>query len=221
MGSAASLLTVKTHPSSLALAAVIVGCGVIRAYYSRKLAPVAPKVVKRQATGLERAVLPVVFLGDCLISCMYIFTRLLDFANFASPDGRVWVTAAGGLTAALALWLFARSHSDLGNMWSVTLELREKHKLITSGLYAHVRHPMYMSIILMYAGKAILVPNLVVIAGELAAMAALAFIRVPKEERMMIEEFGEEYQRYMAAVGGIVPKLKIWPQKRRGGEHTS
>jgi len=32
-------------------------------------------------------------------------------------------------------------------------------------------------------------------------------VRVPKEERLMVEQFGEEYQDYMQRVGGIIPKI--------------
>ncbi|CAD7701462.1 unnamed protein product [Ostreobium quekettii] len=218
MESAGRVLSVKTDPSSLALGTALGTSLLIRRHFRRRLAPVAPKIVKSRVTGLECAVVPLWYGGVLGIPSIYILTRVLDFANYASPGARVWATAAGGLTAALALWLFARSHSDLGSLWSVSLQLREQHKLMKSGVYAHVRHPMYASGLLLCAGIGILAPNWVVNAGVLGAMAALLFVRIPKEEQMMIEEFGEDYQRYKSDVGGIVPKLKIWPQRRRREE---
>jgi protein-S-isoprenylcysteine O-methyltransferase Ste14 len=40
----------------------------------------------------------------------------------------------------LAVWLFWRSHADLGRNWSPSLELREGHELVTEGVYRYVRH---------------------------------------------------------------------------------
>jgi protein-S-isoprenylcysteine O-methyltransferase Ste14 len=45
-----------------------------------------------------------------------------------------------------ALLLSYRSHADLGQNWSVTLELRAGHQLIRHGVYRSIRHPMYASI---------------------------------------------------------------------------
>src|SRR5262245_24841255 len=55
---------------------------------------------------------------------------------------------AGALCFALGLWLFHRSHADLGRNWSITLEVREQHQLVTGGVYRSVRHPMYTSLFL-------------------------------------------------------------------------
>src|SRR5258706_10421407 len=49
---------------------------------------------------------------------------------------------AGVVCLAAGLWLFARSHADLGTNWSITLEIREKHQLVTKGIYRNLRHPM-------------------------------------------------------------------------------
>jgi protein-S-isoprenylcysteine O-methyltransferase Ste14 len=46
----------------------------------------------------------------------------------------------------IGLWLFYRSHADLGTNWSITLEIREQHRLITQGVYRRIRHPMYSAL---------------------------------------------------------------------------
>ena len=48
----------------------------------------------------------------------------------------------------IGLWLFYRSHADLGTNWSITLEVREGHRLITQGVYRGVSHPMYSALAL-------------------------------------------------------------------------
>lgn len=47
------------------------------------------------------------------------------------------------MTFAVALWLLWRSHADLGRSWMGTLAIKEKHALVTQGVYRHIRHPMY------------------------------------------------------------------------------
>src|SRR5947209_13229338 len=66
---------------------------------------------------------------------------------------------AGGLCLALGLWLFHRSHADLGTSWSITLEVREKHQLVRHVVYRRVRHPMYLALFIYSAGQALALPN--------------------------------------------------------------
>ena len=47
----------------------------------------------------------------------------------------------------------------LGRNWSITLEIRDSHRLVTDGLYRYVRHPMYTSFWLWAIAQALLIPN--------------------------------------------------------------
>src|SRR6266568_943304 len=91
------------------------------------------------------------------------------------------------------LWLFYRSHADLGTNWSITLEVREGHRLITQGVYRGVRHPMYSALALYSVGQALVIPNWVAGLSNLVAFAVLIALRVGAEERMMAHQFGNEY----------------------------
>ena len=75
----------------------------------------------------------------------------------------------------------------LGRYWSITLQIREQHKLIGSGPYALVRHPMYTSFLLMALGQAFLLQNWVAGLAGLLGFSVLFALRVDKEERMMLE----------------------------------
>src|SRR5687767_4747045 len=95
--------------------------------------------------GLERTLLVMVIGGSMLLPIVYLFTPWLRFADYRLPAFAPWCGAAVMLAA---LWLFWRSHADLGRNWSVTLEVRKGHQLIRRGVYRRVRHPMYASIFL-------------------------------------------------------------------------
>ena len=105
----------------------------------------------------------------------------------------------------IGLWLFYRSHADLGANWSITLEVREQHRLITQGVYSRIRHPMYSAMVLYSVGQALVIPNWVVGPSNGVAFAILLSLRVHAEEQMMSEAFGDEYAAYAARTKRLVP----------------
>jgi protein-S-isoprenylcysteine O-methyltransferase Ste14 len=111
----------------------------------------------------------------------------------------------GVVTDCAALWLFYRSHTDLGENWSVTLEIRQKHTLINSGTYLYVRHPMYSSFFLLAIAQLFLLSNLVAGMTGLIAVAILFLARVNREEEMMLQRFGEIYRSYMNHTKRLIP----------------
>ena len=158
--------------------------------------------VKRSAKGgLETGLLTVAWLGFFL-PLVWLFSRLLDFAEYPlHPVPYV----AGVVTLAVGLYLFHRSHADLGTNWSITLEVREGHRLVTEGVYRLVRHPMYLALFLYSAGLALVLPNWVAGPSYLAAFGLLFALRLGPEERLMREEFGADYDVYAARTKRLVP----------------
>jgi protein-S-isoprenylcysteine O-methyltransferase Ste14 len=136
---------------------------------------------------------------------IYIFSDWLNFANYELPQWAGWI---GVVIFTPGVWLLWRSHVDLGRNWSATLEIRSGHTLITGGVYRWLRHPMYAAHLYWAMGQPLLIQNW--IAGPLAlvSIVPMYLLRAPQEEKMMLDEFGDEYRAYMARTGGIVPKLR-------------
>jgi protein-S-isoprenylcysteine O-methyltransferase Ste14 len=151
-----------------------------------------------------------VSVGGFLIPLLYVFTPLFSFADYSLP---LWIGVTGVAVLALANWVFWKSHKDLGTNWSPTLQIREEHKLVTRGIYQRIRHPMYLSIWLLVIAQAMILPNWVAGFGGLLSFGILYFERVAKEERMMREEFGHEYEEYLQKTGRLFPKLLHWASK--------
>ena len=114
-------------------------------------------------------------------------------------------SSPGVICLVISLWLFYRSHADLGTNSSITLEVREQHRLITQGVYRRIRHPMYLALALYSIGQALVIPNWVAGPSNLIAFAILCALRVRAEERMMVEEFGDEYAAYSARTKRLIP----------------
>ena len=129
---------------------------------------------------------------------------MLAFADYALHPVPL---LTGAVCLTLGLWLFHLSHADLGANWSITLEVREKHRLVTRGVYRRVRHPMYTALLLYSVGQALVLPNYVAGLSSGVAMALLVALRIGPEERMMLEEFGKDYQEYMALTKRLVPGI--------------
>jgi protein-S-isoprenylcysteine O-methyltransferase Ste14 len=157
-----------------------------------------------RTSRLDTSLFLAVSLGGFLIPLLYVFTPLFSFVDYSIP-GRVGV--AGVVVLILANWVFWRSHKDLGGNWSPTLQIRQDHKLVTQGIYQRIRHPMYLSLWLLVIAQAMILPNLVAGFAGLLPFGMLYFQRVAKEERMMAEEFGRDYEHYLQRTGRLLPKL--------------
>ena len=114
-----------------------------------------PKVT-RDDRARDRARLTFPLTGMCLVPGIYVLTGQPKFAEYHFQPALAWV---GAVTFALSLWLFYRTHKELGRNWSVTLEICERHTLVTSGIYRRVRHPMYSAFWLWALAQALLLPN--------------------------------------------------------------
>src|SRR5947207_8519182 len=130
------------------------------------------KVAASHKGPLEVALLVMAWLGF-LAPLVWISSPLLAFADYPLDPAAL---VAGAALLAVSLWLFHRSHADLGTNWSITLELRESHTLVTEGVYRRIRHPMYAALLLYSIGQAVALPNWLARPPYLAASGvALAF----------------------------------------------
>lgn len=142
--------------------------------------------------------------GLAVLPAIYVTTGFPEVADYHAGWSAIPV---GAILLALSLWVFRRSHKELGRNWSITLEIRDKHRLIDTGPYAFIRHPMYTSFMLMGLGQTFLIPNWVAGLAGLVGFAILFSLRVANEERMMLENFGSQYRTYMERTKRLIPYL--------------
>jgi protein-S-isoprenylcysteine O-methyltransferase Ste14 len=150
----------------------------------------------------ESGLLAVAFLGLWLVPLIYALT------GFPAALDRPMIPAIailGIVTLCGALLLFYRSHADLGKNWSISLQIRDEHRLVTSGIYRFIRHPMYTSFFLLAIAQVLLLPNWFAGLAGLVGVTILYAFRVRQEERMMLERFGTDYQAYMARTARVIP----------------
>jgi protein-S-isoprenylcysteine O-methyltransferase Ste14 len=107
--------------------------------------------------------------------------------------------------AILAGW----SESAMRQFMRPSVEVREKHELVTRGPYSHIRHPLYTSIILMTLAPALLLLHIVLVISFLGCLC-IVYRRAVLEEELLASEdgFGQTYRDYMHKTGRFLPKLK-------------
>ncbi len=122
--------------------------------------------------------------------------QVIQVGNFSGIAGAL-VSISG---VSFAIW----ARKTLGENWSATITLKKEHELIQSGPYKIVRHPIYTGFELMILGPAI-------ISGELKGFIALGIVfvshvfKIMKEEKLMRQQFPNQYVEYSKRVKRLVP----------------
>ena len=178
----------------------VVGWWLIRFPHERKVRKNAIKTNRRD--GTELLLLGISLTGLGLIPIAYVFTGFPAIAERPFVPALAWLGIATGM---FSLWLFWRTHKELGRNWSVSLEVRDKHELITGGVYRYVRHPMYSAFFLWAVAQFLLLPNWVAGLSGIVGFGTLYLFRVGREEKLMLDAFGEEYRAYMRRTARVVP----------------
>ncbi len=190
----------------------LVAFGAIRGYYQYKIKKVNAKAVfgKRWNQGAGQEGKTSVILQDLagLIWGMgvLIYTIYPSAMAWGAISLWSWIRWAGVGIGIGSLPLLIWVHRALGKFWVPTLNIMEDHKIVTTGLYRWIRHPMYGIGFAFMLGTSILTDNwLNLLVTGLTLFVIYA--RIEQEEQMMIEHFGEDYRRYMILTGRLLPRL--------------
>jgi protein-S-isoprenylcysteine O-methyltransferase Ste14 len=136
---------------------------------------------------------------------LYLFSpSSLAWAALPLPLGLRW---AGVGLAVLSLALLFWVHRALDKNFSGTLRIRADHTLVTHGPYRWVRHPMYTVFLLNMLTMFLLSANALLGLLSFTLLSAIITLRIPREEAMLIEAFGDAYRAYQKRTGRLLPRL--------------
>jgi protein-S-isoprenylcysteine O-methyltransferase Ste14 len=145
------------------------------------------------------------FLSSQVLPILYTVTGWFSFAEISRPD---WLGFTGFAILIFGNWMLWKAHKDLGRHWSSTVQIKSEQALVTQGIYQVLRHPIYTAHILWGLAQALMLPNWLAGWMSLPLIILVFVLRIPNEERMMVEQFGDEYRNYMENTGGLFPKIK-------------
>ena len=104
------------------------------------------------------------------------------------------------------LGLFWYSHRTIGSYWSIRIEIKEEHRLVTCGSYRYVRHPLYTALFLGYLGTLLALQSWILTVW-FPVFIACYLLFAKGEERVMENGFGEAYRAYRRQTGMFLPRL--------------
>lgn len=145
-----------------------------------------------------------------IIALMIEFLVVLELAGFSilplvAKSTSIQILGLIIVVVGAAVSISARR--VLGNNWAHAAEYQVKpsQSLVTNGIYAHVRHPIYTGLILGFAGS-LLVAKSYLILFSLVIIAG-AYVQAKKEEKLLLRHFGDEYKDYMKRTKMFIPHL--------------
>ena len=119
-----------------------------------------------------------------------------------APAELLVVTGFGVTLIGLAFALWARYY--LGRNWDAFISLKKEHKLVQTGPYAIVRHPIYSGFMLAATGTAFVVGQLRCFIAAALVIGAWSY-KSGLEEVFLVDHFGAEYQKYRDKVKRLIP----------------
>jgi len=182
----------------------------VRGYYIRKTSDPSERrtrAERREAmsqegwTGVAIVIMAPIEIAVAILYVINPFWLSLNFLMI--PELARWV---GLFVLLLSIPIAAWVHQTLGKSYSYALETKNEQALITSGPFSRVRHPLYSAHNIFNLGKVILTLNIPLFLLSIFGVP-LTYARMRDEERMMIEQFGSDYEEYMKTTGRIFPKI--------------
>ncbi len=184
------------------------GLLLMRTYFSFRVRQAGERLlpdheaIEREGRGMFAIRVAAFFLLIALLMLYAFDAPWVNVLSISLPD---WLRGAGFALGLAGLVLWTWTQATLGTEWSPQLQLREEHHLVTGGPYARVRHPLYTAMFGIGVAFALVTANWIFVLLAIAAIVGV-IARVPREEQMMLEKFGEEYRAYMGRTGRFFPK---------------
>lgn len=161
---------------------------------------------QKQSQGKKQAqwtywLLNIVWYGAIILSILDVWGP--GWSAFNSP---LWGLRIFGIFS-IVIGISARflSRKALGEQYSVHVETSEEHRLITGGIYQHLRHPAYLGLLCLFVGIPLAMGSwsgtIIALVGGIPAI----IFRTNIEEQSLSEWFGEKYEEYKKNTWRLIP----------------
>jgi protein-S-isoprenylcysteine O-methyltransferase Ste14 len=117
------------------------------------------------------------------------------------------IRGAGAAIAVVGILATVGAQWQMGESWRIGVDPDERTGLVTAGVFARVRNPIFTAMLIAATGFTLLVANWVAVAGWVALVVALEVQVRAVEEPYLARTHGDAYEAYAAAAGRFVPKI--------------
>lgn len=167
-------------------------------------------LLKRRQKQNEQKKNKLAMIGMMLegVGFAFVFTvRREPFTNIFQMNSSIQIllTIFSGILAIASVWLGLSAVKTLGKQWNIKAQIIEGHELITTGPYKIVRHPIYSALfgLLIVTGYSMTLLWAFIIAIVFYFIGTIFRTRV--EEQLLIQHFGDQYEKYKKKVPAIIP----------------
>jgi protein-S-isoprenylcysteine O-methyltransferase Ste14 len=178
---------------------------------------------RRAGGAIRRSAEPAGLMAGRLLVAVPLFGGVVaylanpNWVGWASVSLPLWArwtgVALGLLVAPLAYWVL----TALGTNVSETVLTKPQHRLVTTGPYRWVRHPLYTVGIALFASIGLMGANWFILLWALVALIGVRLVVIPREEAQLVDRFGDDYRRYRSGTGSLLPSVRGIATRRRAG----
>jgi protein-S-isoprenylcysteine O-methyltransferase Ste14 len=192
----------------LAALACVTGLGLTRALmlYSRGVRVVVIDRKRSLAQGLGdlAQVLCLLLWGYAVIAYAWPLSahRIPAWLNAHVVDS-VWAKAVGAVLLVASVLIYAAALRAFGNSWRLGIDRDRPGALVTGGIFAWTRHPIYVSLDLLIIGSFLVQGRLILLLLALLHVGLFHQL-MRREERFLVEAYGDAYRDYCTRVGRYV-----------------
>lgn len=193
---------------------------VIRIYYryfaQKNTSKIEISEKKRSINALN-----VLIIFELSTFCIFVIWFILDSNNVPfSFDIPISIQYFGVILGFLADFYFWYIHHSLGSNFSPNLKIREHQQLVTWGAYRRIRHPMYTAFLMLHISVFLISENWFLgITWNLGVLLLIRY-RIPREELLMLQKFGTQYENYIKETGQLIPPIFTHRSKINSTEST-
>jgi len=136
--------------------------------------------------------------------------KFMEWSALALPVWARWTGLALGLLSVFPnAWSHKTLSERLGEDFDPVMRLLKVPALVKEGPYAKMRHPIYLAFLMMQISVLLLTSNWFIGFCGLAIIVSVIAIRIPEEEKLLTEQFGDEYREYIKNTGALLPVFRI------------
>ncbi|MBI5880739.1 isoprenylcysteine carboxylmethyltransferase family protein [archaeon] len=148
----------------------------------------------------ENKTLPMIFVAVSVILLAVVVEMLIRSPMFNIP-----VLVCGLSIFLVGFAVRTAGYVNLGKQFTLEVKRVPGHRLITTGVHAYIRHPMYTGLFMMLIGLCMALQSIAGIVATLVILVPVGMYRIKIEEEFLIKEFGSEYKRYMKKTKKLIP----------------
>jgi protein-S-isoprenylcysteine O-methyltransferase Ste14 len=188
------------------LGAALAALAAIRIVYQRKMRHALSGDYTTAESFASLITAAAVLTAGFVVACLAVIAPgVIAWSRLPLPGWLRWLGAGlAGVGTPLMLW----SHAALGHNYGGGATIVHGHKLVTSGPYRLMRHPMYTAFFAMSGGYFLLSASWLVGLLWIGGFVGTVAWRLGKEEALLVDAFGDEYRDYVQRTGRFLPRLR-------------